>query len=104
MNQNQTSVFCDQCHQWIHIKCKNISKVEYETLQKEPDNKQRICIKCTIINNSSLFPFTLESDEVLLGLNGISLPSLADCLPSFEILPTLTNLPNLSDYDTDKNY
>ena len=51
-----------------------------------------------------LFPFTLESDEVLLGLNGISLPSIADSLPSFEITSQLTNLSNLSDYDSDENY
>ena len=98
VNQNQNAVFCDQCDKWIHIKCNNISKIEYETSQKEPHNsKHWICIKCIIINNSLLFPFTLESDEVLLGLNGISLPSLADSLPSFEISSTLTNLPNLSD-------
>lgn len=103
VNLNQNAVFCDQCEKWIHIKCNNTSNSEYETLQKEPDNKQWICIKCTIINNSSTFPFTLESDEVLLGLSGINLPSLADCLPSFEIASKLTNLPNLSDYDTDEN-
>ena len=104
VNQNQNAVFCDQCDKWVHIKCNNISKIEYETFQKEPHNsKHWICIKCTIINNSLLFPFTLESDEVLLGLNGISLPSLADSLPSFETSSTLTNLPNLSDYDTDEN-
>ena len=40
------------------------------------------------------FPFTLESDEVLLGLNGVSLPSLADSLPSFDDSSTLTNLLN----------
>eukprot|EP00794_Sanderia_malayensis_P004109 gene4109-4667_t len=52
---------------------------------------------------SVIVPFTVESDEVLLGLNGISLPSLVDSLPSFEISSTLTNLPNLSDYDSDEN-
>ena len=104
VNQHQNAVFCDQCDKWIHIKCNDVSKIEYETFQKEPDNsKHWICIKCTIINNSLLFPFTLESDEVVVGLNGISLPSLADSLPSFEISSTLTNLTNLSDYDTDEN-
>ena len=98
VNQSQNAVFCDQCHKWIHSKCNNISKIQYETFQKVPENhKHWICIKWTIINNSSLFPFTLESAEVLLGLNGngISLPSLADFLPFFEILSTLTNVPNL---------
>ena len=103
VNQNQKAVFCDQCGKWIHIKCNNISNSDFEILKEEPDNKRWICIKCTIINNSSMFPFTLESDEVLLGLNGFNLPSLVDSLPSFEIPSKLTNLPNLSDYDTDEN-
>ena len=96
-------VFCDQCGMWIHISCNNTSKEEYESFQNESDNIQWICLKCTIINNSSLFPFTLESDEVLLRINVINLPSLADTLPSFEISSSLTTLPNLSDYDTDEN-
>ena len=30
VNHNQIAVFCDQCDKWIHIKCNNISKVEYQ--------------------------------------------------------------------------
>ena len=103
VNQNQSGVFCDICEKWIHIKCNNTSYSEYETLQIEPDDIQWSYIKCIITNNASMFPFTLESDEVLLGLNGINAPSLADSLPSFEIISKLTNLPNLSDYETDEN-
>ena len=88
---------------WIHISCNNTSKEEYESFQNESDNIQWICLKCSIINNCSLFPITLESDEVLLGKNDISLPSLAGPLPSFEISSSVTNLPTLSDYDTDEN-
>ena len=45
----------------------------------------------------------LETDNVLLGLNDIDMPSITDTLPSFEIVSQLTNLPNLSDYDPDEN-
>ena len=103
VNQNQKAVFCDQCGKWIHIKCNNTSSFDFEILKEEPDNKRWICIKCTIINNSSMFPFTLESDKVLLGLNGFNLPSLVGSLPSFERSSKVTNLPNLSDYDADEN-
>ena len=73
-------------------------------LKNEPDEKQWICLYCTIFNNSLMFPFTGEPDDVLLALNDIDLPSIiADFLPSFEISSKLTNLPNLADYDTDEN-
>ena len=69
----------------------------------EPDENQWICLQCSIINNSLIFPFTLESDTVFLGLNDINMPAITDTLPFFEIVSQLTNLPNLSDYDTDEN-
>lgn len=102
-NVNKKAVFCDQCDKWIHTKCNNISDLEYKQLVNEPDEKQWICLKCSILNNSSIFPFTLETDEMLLALNDIDIPSITDTLPSFEIVSKLTNLPNLSDYDTDEN-
>ena len=60
------------------------------------------CIACVIFNKSQIFPFTLETDEILLGLNVAELP-LVDSLPTLEILSKLQNLPNLSDYDIDEN-
>ena len=95
------AIFCDQCEKWIQSKCSNISDREYETLKNEPDDKQWVCLKGTILHNSLIFPFTLESDLVLLGLNEIDIPSLTESLPSFEISSRLANLPNLSDYDAD---
>ena len=50
-----------------------------------------------------MFPFTLENDDVLQGINSIDLPSLADSLPSLDISSKLTNLPNSSNYDIDEN-
>ena len=45
-----------------------------------------------------MFPFTLVTDNVLLGMSDIDIPSITYTLPSFE-----TSLANLSDYDTDEN-
>ena len=103
VNKNTKAVFCDQCNKWIHIKCNNTSDSEYKALVEEPIEKRWICLHCVILNNSLIFPFTLEYDTVFLGLNDIAMPSTTDSLPSFEILSRLTNLPNLSDYDTDEN-
>ena len=60
------------------------------------------CIACVIVNKSHIFPFTLETDGILLGLTVAELP-LVDSLPTLEILSNLQNLPNLSDYDIDEN-
>ncbi len=57
----------------------------------------------SMLNISLIFPFTLETDTVLLGLNDIDIPSIIDLLPSFEIVSQLTYLLNLSVYDTDEN-
>ena len=102
-NVSKKAVFCDQCGTWIHIKCNNISSSEYKILVEEPDDKQWLCLKCTILNNASIFPFTLVTDNVLLGMSDIAMPSITDTLPSFEAVSQLTSLPNLSDYDTDEN-
>ena len=50
-----------------------------------------------------MFPFTLENNDALQGINSIDLPSLADSLPSLDIPSMLTSLPNLSNYDIDEN-
>ena len=50
-----------------------------------------------------MLPFTLVTDEILLGTNVTDLPSIVDSLPTLEILSKLQNLPNLSDYDIDEN-
>ena len=100
---NNKAVFCDQCKKWIHSKCNNISDSEYKILVEEPDEKQWKCLDCLTLNNSQIFPFTLVNDTVFFGLNEIEMPSITDSLPSFEILSKVSNLPNLSDYDTDEN-
>ena len=100
---NNKAVFCDQCKKWIHSKCNTISDSEYKILVEEPDEKQWKCLDCLTLNNSQIFPFTLVNDTVFFGLNEIEMPSITDSLPSFEILSKVSNLPNLSDYDTDEN-
>ena len=104
VKHNHKSIFCDQCNNWIHIECNYISNNEYKELQNEPDNKQWICLYCSVSNNSTIFPFTLVPDSVLQGTNDLEILSNYQLSnPPFEIASRLTNLPNLSDYDIDEN-
>ena len=95
VNRTQRAFTCSQCNNMLHAKCNGTPTSTYE--------QGNICITCIILNNSKMFPFTLENDDVLQGINSIDLPSLADSLPSLDVSSKLTNLPNLSNYDIDEN-
>ena len=103
VNLNQKFFTCNQCNHRIHITCNDISPKEYIALCAEARTKDWICFYCSVINSAEIFPFTLETDESLLALKNISLPSLTHLTPSLEITSQLRNLPNLSDYDIDEN-
>ena len=45
----------------------------------------------------------MKTDEPLIALNNINIPSSAYHEPSFELTSQLTNLPSLSDYEVDEN-
>ena len=97
---------------WICFHCNVIKSAEivpftlepkeYIALCAEARTKDWICFHCNVIKSAEIVPFTLETDESLLALNNISLPSLTHLTPSLEITSQLRNLPNLSDYDIDK--
>ena len=57
----------------------------------------------TIINNAKIFPFTFVSNEIILQLNDLPMPSLVDLMPTFEIKSNLQNMPNLYDYDSEES-
>ncbi len=77
---------------------------EYKELQKEPDNKKWICLNCYILENFTIFLFTLVPDSVLQETNDLDILSNYQLSsPPFEMASRLTNLPNLSDYDIDEN-
>ena len=101
VHRNQKSFNCSQCNHKSHSKCNDISPSQYGALAAT-NSDALSCIACVIFNKSHIFPFTLETDEILLGLNVAELP-LVDSLPTLEILSKLQNLPNLSDYDIDEN-
>ena len=93
------AVFCNNCKLWVHIRCNNISNSEYNELQKEADDVPLFCLNCTII----IFPFGQLDNDELSNLHDFDFASFVDSMPSFEITSSLTNLPNLGDYDIDEN-
>ena len=45
------AILCDHCDNWIHIKCNNLDKLDYEMLKSTAD--PWFCISCT----SNILPF-----------------------------------------------
>ena len=103
VRDNQKAVFCNECNFYIHIKCNNISVLEYEVLVSEADDVPWFCINCTIKYHACVFPFGSIENETLLNFFYFDKPFVFDSLPSFEITSHLTNLPNLQDYDMDEH-
>ena len=85
VHKNQKAL-CSQCRNHIHIKCNDTSPTEYKSLSVTTN---WTCFSCTIQKYSQIFPFTLETDDVLLGTNVTDLPSTVDLLPSLQILSKL---------------
>ena len=100
MNKNQKSMHCDSSNFWIHNSCEGLTEDEFQRLVEKDDDIPFSCLTCKIKQNAEIFP--LSKFEVP-DLYGIDLPSLVESLPCFETWSRLTKLPNMSDFDIDKN-
>ena len=103
VNTNQKALQCHQCQKWIHIKCNDLTVDEYLIIKDNLSNSKWLCLSCIIINNAKIFPFTFVSNEIILQLNDLPMPSLVDLMPTFEIKSNLQNMPNLYDYDSEES-
>ena len=74
-------MLCNKCNLFVHIKCNNITALDYSNLEREPDDVPWFCKLC----NKEIVPFRSLANEVLLGLYEFDLPSLADATPSFQL-------------------
>ena len=59
VNINQKAIFCNSCNLWIHSKCNNLTKHDFDRLSKENDDIPFIC-KCCISDN---IPFSNLSNK-----------------------------------------
>ena len=63
----------------------------------------RPCFTPLVLESAEICPFGLLSKTELCDLLEVKLLSQIESLPSFEIVSKLSNLPNLSSFDTDEN-
>ena len=100
VDKNQKSLLYCQCRNHIHIKCNDTSPAEYGSPRTTTNCN---CISCTIPKYSQIFPFTLETDDVLLDSNATHLPSIFELIPYLQSLSELQNPSNSCGYDTNGN-
>ena len=97
------------CELWIHIKCNGTTNEEYSQMVDENlcDNnnfaEEWHCKKCTIINRANIFPFGLESDYDILGINNTDSIKALNLLPNFEIATEAAKIDSLNQNDLDEN-
>ena len=71
VRHKQNAVECDLCDQWVHIKCNDISKTQYQKMVNQPQTWYcKICIK-------EIIPYSSLSNEDLWKLRS-NLPLSAD--------------------------
>ncbi len=87
--QNQNSFLCKGCNVLSHVKC---------ILNAGKPDAVSYCMEYVIADRVNTFAFCSLEDEELSNLFEFD----ADSVPAFEICSSLTNLPNLQDYDIDE--
>ena len=113
VGNNKKAVYCTMCEMWIHIKCNGTTNEEYNQMIDENltnnDNitnniqEEWYCKKCTIINRANLFPFGLESDYNISGINNSDSMKTFNLLPKFEISTQAAKIDSLNQHDLDEN-
>ena len=66
VNANQKNLLCNKCNSKVHIKCNDISVLEYEKLLNDQSNGVSwFCKNCIIDDRALMFPFGAVDNEVL---------------------------------------
>ena len=89
-NKNVTpsmkAIQCDSCNKWIHIKCNDISAVEYDYFSSTNDDIDWNCLYCTLKFNHEKFPFTLVDDVDIYKLINSDSVNFSKFIPSPKII------------------
>ena len=80
------AILCDHCDNWIHIKCNNLDKLDYEMLKSTAD--PWFCISCT----SNILPFCNRHGKAK---ETITTPT--NLFHHNELFQLIKNLNNLTD-------
>ena len=77
VNINQKSLLCHKCNSKVHIKCNNLSVLEYEKLLNDQSSGVSwFCKNCIIDDHALIFPFGAVDNKVLSNLFDLILGSL----------------------------
>lgn len=103
IQSNQKAIFCDLCKKWIHLKCTELSRVDYISLDGSPN--EWFCSPCL----QNLFPFNQIDDDIEFVLAIQDYNFLNSCYNSFKDLvfnpyAFTSPLVNLSDLDPDNQF
>ena len=79
------AILCDHCDNWIHIKCNNLDKLDYEMLKSAAD--PWFCIICT----SNILPFCNRHEK------SKETTTLINLFHHNELFNLIKNLNNLTD-------
>ena len=90
---------CENCQKWSHIKCNDISKVEYGKLSF--DNNPWYCLYCSIKLIHDQIPFTLISNDDLNRMNSSDSFIIANYLPCLDTIELTKTFDDFDTFDQD---
>ena len=93
-NQKNVSCQCNQCKNWTHNKCDDITNLNEFKAQ---------CLKCSITFNYRNIPFTLCNNMELSNTNECNSSKFLNSLPSFEIISEASKFSQPQSNDVDLN-
>ena len=107
VRDNTRAIECDLCLTWCHFKCTSLSVKAYNSLSNT--NNLWLCQHCRCevfpfceIDNHELLKFTFNSNTKCNCSLSIDETRLSD-LSHFDIVSSISNIPNLNDIDPDSN-
>ena len=68
LNQHK-AICCDNCNQWVHIKCNNLNDLDYNLLK--PKNENWYCILCT----PEILPFCQINEKMSIPKGNLNKPT-----------------------------
>ena len=92
VKRSDMAILCDHCDNWIHIKCNNLDKLDYEMLKSTAD--PWFCISCT----SNILPFCNRHGKAK---ETITTPT--NLFHHNELFQLIKNLNNLTDESSNDN-
>ena len=91
VNINHRAVQCDQCNNWVHIKCNGITPKDYESLKNEDQNRPWTCLTCAVLQTAEIFPFGLIGNDISLTMNGLDNLCCINNIPNYHPLHNLNS-------------